>query len=77
MFSALSHNHGNLQNKINLFIALAPVIEMNNTTDPLYVNGASVWKILKNALDNYKLYELGDPDDNPNMNSFCSSLLFN
>lgn len=76
MFSALSHNHGNLQNKINLFIALAPVIEMNNTTDPLYVNGASVWKILKNALDNYKLYELGDPDDNPNMNSFCGSFLW-
>jgi len=29
MFSALSYNHGNLQDKLNLFIALAPVVEMN------------------------------------------------
>lgn len=49
---------------------------MNNTTNSLYSNAASVWKTLRNAFWNYNLYEVGDPDENPQMNSFCNNLLW-
>jgi hypothetical protein len=31
MFSALSENHGDMKDKINLFIALSPVVYLKNT----------------------------------------------
>ena len=76
MFSALSFNHGHLQDKLNLFIALAPVIEMNNASNSLYKLAAGLWKVLLNALNNYKVYEVGDPAENPQMDAFCKNFLW-
>lgn len=61
---------------MNLFIALAPVVEMNNNGNLLFKLAAAIWKTLLNATNNYKVYELGDPDDNPSMNSFCGNFLW-
>jgi hypothetical protein len=35
MFAALSDGHGNLDQKINTFIALAPVVNLKMTTDTM------------------------------------------
>ena len=38
MFTALAENHGNLRSKINLFVAMAPVVRLDNTTNEILVN---------------------------------------
>jgi len=35
MFSALSQGHGNIGNKINVFVALAPIVNLQHTTNSL------------------------------------------
>ena len=36
MFSALSEHHGDLQNKVEFFIALAPIVNLAHTTTELF-----------------------------------------
>ena len=36
MFSALSENHGDLRNKLNVFIALAPVIKLDHISNDFF-----------------------------------------
>ena len=56
MFSALSFNHGNLSEKINLFIALAPIVKLNDINGILpRLTG------IKGALDTLGIYELNSP----------------
>jgi hypothetical protein len=31
MFSALAYNHGDLKEKLNLFVALAPIVNLANS----------------------------------------------
>ena len=67
MFAALAENHGNLQNQINLFIALAPVVKFVNTKD-------SFIKLLRNNVTainrflwSFDIEWIGGPD------YFCNS----
>ena len=76
MFSALAYNHGDLQDKINLYIALAPIAEMNHMTDTLMTTSASFWQLLLSTLKSYSLFELGEPTEDSDMHKFCSSYLF-
>jgi len=36
MFSALAEGHGDLDKKVNLFVALAPIVFMGKTTDSTF-----------------------------------------
>jgi hypothetical protein len=56
MFSALSFDHGNLSEKINLFIALAPIVTLNDINGMLpRLTG------IKETLDTLGIYELNSP----------------
>ena len=46
MLSALSEGTDNLASKINIFVALAPVAIMNNTTEAFLDNLANQWKLI-------------------------------
>ena len=46
MFAALSYNFGGLQNKLNYFAALAPIVNLKNTTNEFMGAGASQWWII-------------------------------
>jgi len=46
MYSALSENHGNIRDKINVFIACAPIIILNSTTSELLRDASEHWKSL-------------------------------
>ena len=35
MFSALAHNASGIQSKLNLFVSIAPLVELNYSTDPI------------------------------------------
>ena len=37
MFSALSFNYGDIQNKINIFIALSPVLRLESTEISFFI----------------------------------------
>ena len=37
-FSALAYNFGNISSKINLYVALAPVVQMNNIQDSFFLS---------------------------------------
>ena len=37
MFTALAYNFGDLQSKVNNYIALAPVVNMDHATNKFYV----------------------------------------
>ena len=76
MFSALAYNHGDLQDKLNLYIALAPIAEMNHMTNSLMTTGASLWKLMLGSLKNYGLYEVGEPTEDREMDKFCKNFLF-
>lgn len=72
MFSALSYDHGQLQDKLNLFIACAPIINLANSPNSLMQNAASVWRLLEGNATLLGAYELGDPQTDKNMKAFCS-----
>ena len=38
MFAALSENYGNLKDKLNLFVALAPVVRLDNAYNDMIVS---------------------------------------
>jgi hypothetical protein len=44
MFSALASNHGDLNSKINIFVALAPVVRLDNVAE-------SYLKLIANDID--------------------------
>jgi len=44
MYSALSENTGNIRNKINLFIACAPIIILNDTTNGALREASEHWR---------------------------------
>jgi len=73
MFSALSYNHGDLQDKLNLFIACAPIINLANSPNSLMQNAATVWRLLEWNANLVSAYELGDPATHKSMAEFCTA----
>ena len=67
MFSALALNQGNLQDKVNYFIALAPVIRIDHSSNPFIVALAKFPESINETLEKMKLNFLFGPnwvDDN-------------
>jgi len=72
MFAALAANYGSLQSKVKLFLALAPVAEMANTTESFLDSVANQWRLLMSIQPLTGVWELGDPATTPSMSGFCS-----
>jgi hypothetical protein len=51
MFSALAKNHGDLRNKIDLFVALAPVTNLGATNNVFLKAMANVESISRSTLN--------------------------
>ena len=61
MFSALSENHGDLNKKLNAFIALAPIVNLNNATMGLFVSLGYEWKFAQEFLNFISVWEVLGP----------------
>ena len=62
MFAALAENFGNLREKVNLFVALAPVIRLDNATNDWFVklgNNVDRAQFWLNKLGIHELYGPG------------------
>ena len=71
MFSALSEKNGNLEDKINLFIALAPVVKFDHCTDSFIQLLKNNVTSLNRALWMFGIEFIAGPD------FFCDSFLRN
>ena len=71
MFAALSYNFGGLQSKLNYFAALAPIVNLKNTSNDLLKNISPHWNVVRKSLNLFHLYELRDPKFDTFMHTFC------
>ena len=71
MFSALSYNFGDLQDKLNYFAALAPIVNLRNSPNTLMQAGASNWWGLFKTASLFGTYELNDPKTDKFMRGVC------
>ena len=72
MFSALSFNHGDLQDKLNIFIALAPIVQLKDSSDNMMQKASYIWPSLQRTAKFFKAYEIGNPTELSAMTGFCS-----
>ena len=61
MFSALAEGHGNFESKINIFLAMAPIVYMGKTTDATFKEISSFAHILHTSLNKVNIYEIFGP----------------
>jgi lysosomal acid lipase/cholesteryl ester hydrolase len=73
MFAALSYNFGNLQNKLNSFTALAPIVHLGHTADDSIKNGSKYWRQFLPVAHALNLYEIRNPAVDSGMISFCQT----
>ena len=57
MFTDLAENIGNINDKLNLYVALAPVVYLGNVQVEWVKNFVHVYKLLKFILDAADIYE--------------------
>jgi len=58
MFSALAEGHGNLNDQINLFVALAPNVYMDHTDDDFFKSVANLGEAIYDSFLLAKHYEV-------------------
>jgi hypothetical protein len=61
MFTALSEGFGNMDEKLNLFVALAPVTRLDGASNELYHTVSTIYPYVKQILDGLKIYEINGP----------------
>ena len=71
MFSALADGYGDLQNKINVFIALAPIIHVHGTHDNFIYTISKSIPLVKTFLDSVNIHEFFGPQWNNIEGEFC------
>lgn len=70
MFSALSEGHGNFGDKLNLFVALAPVVNLGWC--PSQLQQLKGWQeTIQGTLKNMGINEIGGPTHTYTMRAFC------
>jgi poly(3-hydroxyalkanoate) synthetase len=74
MFTALAQGFGDLGNKINLFIALAPVVYFEDVTDILLKYTVWAFSLLQQALYLMNINEVFDKTWDDLSGEFCSSI---
>lgn len=72
MFSALAYNHGDLKSKLNLFVALAPIINLANSPNGLIQTAANYWRILEPQARFFNAYEIRSPALDKNLRTLCT-----
>ena len=73
MYSALSYNFGNLQDKLNVFLATAPVANLKNSPNSMIVDASKYWKQLESTAKTFKMYEIRNPKFDTLMRTFCGT----
>jgi lysosomal acid lipase/cholesteryl ester hydrolase len=58
MFSALAEGHGKLKDQLNLFIALAPTVYMNNVTDDFFKGVSELSEVIYDSFLLAKIYDV-------------------
>lgn len=61
MFSALAEGHGRLKDQINLFIAMAPTVYLDNATDDFYKGVSELTEVIYDSFLFAKVYEVFGP----------------
>lgn len=61
MFSALAEGHGDLKDKINIFIALCPITNLGFASAGFMDFGRKWYTTLKNTLSTFSIYEILGP----------------
>ena len=74
MFSALALNQGGLQDKINYFIALAPVVRIDHATDSFIVALKKFPENINETLEKMNLNFLFGPNWRDGSSKICSML---
>ena len=73
MFSALAYNHGSIQDKVNIFLATAPVANLKNSPNSMIHQAAGQWKLLESTLKTFRAYEIRNPTQDKLLKSFCGT----
>ena len=60
MFYGLSKNHEYWQDKLNLFVALAPVTQLSNTTSGLFKYGSKAIGLIQTVFNFVNVFHLAD-----------------
>jgi lysosomal acid lipase/cholesteryl ester hydrolase len=71
MFSALTENSGDLQHKLSVYVALAPVANLKQNNSDLLHQAAQYWRQLEVSAQTLGVYELKDPTFDKAMVDFC------
>ena len=58
MFSALAEGHGNMQDKINMFIAMAPIVYLGHTKDDFLKKVSEASEFIYDSFNTLRLYEI-------------------
>jgi len=74
MFTALANNFGNINQKLNLFVALAPVVYLGNVEVPYIEYLSFGYKLVKKTLDSYGIYEFFGGEYVEFSDDFCKVL---
>jgi hypothetical protein len=61
MFSALSEGHGNLKDKINIFVALCPITNLYHASAGFMDWSHKYYGSLKNTLSMFSIHEIKGP----------------
>ena len=61
MFAALAEGFGDLENKVNIYVAMAPVLYIAKTQDNFLKDLSGMIPEVKEGLDSVKLYEFFGP----------------
>lgn len=71
MFSTLSEG-SDLNSKLDIFVALAPIVNLANTKEDFLVKISKQWHLAQSTLRNLKLYEIRDPKFDKALRGFCN-----
>jgi len=71
MFTAMSEGFGDMKEKINLFIALAPITTLGDSTDKFYHALSQSIPIVKSLLEMLGIHEFFGEDWDASAESFC------
>lgn len=73
MFTALSMNYGGLKDKLNCFVALAPIAYLGHTPNQMISQLAGLWKKALPVAQTLHLFEIKDPAADKAMITFCNT----
>ena len=71
MYAALAENYGDIQSKLNLFLAFAPIVNLSGTTNNLLHAASKHYKGLAKAASFLRLWEIRSPKTDGAMHTFC------